>query len=239
MSNTKLTDLALIQFTGEKTEAFLQGQFTCDVSSLHTASYSLAAHCNRQGRVMSLGYLFQYETSFYYCLPSNIAEQAIKELAKYAQFSKVVLEIVNAPIFGLIDEKLPSIEKTLTISSQRLLLLDFNQEFNVENTCDETQWHLLDIQQGIPRIYPETIGLFLPHHINLVELSAVSFTKGCYIGQEIIARMQHKAKIKQGMQTYLSAEPISPGDKIQGKTCVDSLEINGQYHCLVIAPITL
>ncbi len=58
-------------------------------------------------------------------------------------------------------------------------------------------WELLDIQSGIPTIYPSTVDLILPHHANLSMLNGISFDKGCYLGQEVIARMQYRGKIKK------------------------------------------
>jgi tRNA-modifying protein YgfZ len=76
--------------------------------------------------------------------------------------------------------------------------------------------HLQLIEAGIPTIYPQTSGQFLPHELNLQELGAISFNKGCYTGQEVIARMHYKAKLKKRM--YLanihSASPPSPLDLI-------------------------
>ncbi len=60
-------------------------------------------------------------------------------------------------------------------------------------------WKLLDIQAGIPEIWPETAQLLLPHYLNLPQLGAVSFNKGCYCGQEIIARMEYRAKLSRKM----------------------------------------
>jgi len=62
-----------------------------------------------------------------------------------------------------------------------------------------TLWHYLDIQAGIPNIYPDTQKLFTPHMLNLPELGAVSFEKGCYRGQEIVARTHFLGKSKQQM----------------------------------------
>lgn len=60
-------------------------------------------------------------------------------------------------------------------------------------------WELLDIHAGLPTVYPETIDHILPHHANLSILDGISYDKGCYIGQEIIARMQYRGKIKKHM----------------------------------------
>jgi len=77
-------------------------------------------------------------------------------------------------------------------------------------------WQLADICSGIPRIDPETVGQFLPHRINLQYLNAINLRKGCYVGQEIIARMHYLGKIKQHMYLYStqSTEIITPGSTI-------------------------
>jgi hypothetical protein len=62
---------------------------------------------------------------------------------------------------------------------------------------DFETWKLLDIRAGIPQIWPEIVEQFLPHDLNLPTLGAVSFNKGCYCGQEIIARMEYRAKLKR------------------------------------------
>jgi len=67
----------------------------------------------------------------------------------------------------------------------------------------------------IPQLYPKTAGLFFPHDLNLPELNAVSFTKGCYRGQEIVARMQHRGNLKRRMYLFISSKcKLDPGDEI-------------------------
>ncbi|MBS0289878.1 MAG: folate-binding protein YgfZ [Proteobacteria bacterium] len=81
-------------------------------------------------------------------------------------------------------------------------------------------WDLLDIRTGIPAVKPATLGLVLPHHANLAQLKAISFNKGCYLGQEIIARMQYRGKIKKHLYhafVQTSVKP-SPGDHIFTQT---------------------
>lgn len=70
---------------------------------------------------------------------------------------------------------------------------------NFYYTGDFEAWKLLDIKTGIPEIWPQTVEKFLPHSLNLPALGAVSFNKGCYCGQEIIARMEHRANLKRHM----------------------------------------
>lgn len=80
----------------------------------------------------------------------------------------------------------------------------------------EKTWDLLDIQAGIPSIYPETSGLLTPHQINYQLLNGVSFKKGCYTGQEVITRMQYLGKLKQHMYRaeIIATETPQPAAKI-------------------------
>ncbi len=94
----------------------------------------------------------------------------------------------NEPRFELIA---PSTSSSLTTLWEIL-----SQQAEIQ---DLEYWKLLDIRSGIPEIWPETTEQLLPHYINLPQLNAVSFTKGCYCGQEIIARMEYRAKIKRHM----------------------------------------
>ncbi len=79
-------------------------------------------------------------------------------------------------------------------------------------------WQLLDILAGIPVILPATMGLFVPQMANMERLGAISFHKGCYPGQEIVARTQYLGKLKRRM--YLARvrvdgeEPPHPGDAL-------------------------
>lgn len=74
---------------------------------------------------------------------------------------------------------------------------------------------LAEIMANIPAVYPATKNEFFPHDINLPALGAVSFTKGCYRGQEIVARMQHRGNLKRGLYRFTIDKPeIKPGQII-------------------------
>jgi len=82
---------------------------------------------------------------------------------------------------------------------------------------DESLWEQMEMEQGYPEIYPNTCGQFLPHHINLIPLNAVSFKKGCYLGQEIVNRMQFRGNIKKKLyytKCHEAKSTIQPGDKL-------------------------
>lgn len=112
-----------------------------------------------------------------------------------------------------------------------------------------SSWHLSEIKAGIPMIYPQTSGEFVLQMANLVALDAVSFKKGCYPGQEIVARMQYLGKLKRRMfLARLKTECLPlPGDDLvtPGKTVADGsgkvvdaeFDQEGICHCLYIAQI--
>lgn len=77
-------------------------------------------------------------------------------------------------------------------------------------------WGQLDVQAGIPRIYTQTVDAFVPQMVNMQAINGVSFKKGCYTGQEVVARMQYLGKLKRRMYraNIKTDEPVLPGDPL-------------------------
>ena len=110
-------------------------------------------------------------------------------------------------------------------------------------------WRLADIRAGIPSIYPETAEAFVLQMANLTALGGVSFRKGCYPGQEIVARMQYLGKLKRRMflARIETAQLPQPGDEMvakdrqaadgSGKVVDAAFDRTGLCHCLYIARI--
>lgn len=111
-------------------------------------------------------------------------------------------------------------------------------------------WESLDIQAGIPTIYPETSEAFVPQMTNMQAINGVSFQKGCYTGQEVVARMQYLGKAKRRMYRVdiETNDPVKPGDKLfsassesgQGTGQIVSAqpEADGGYSALAVINIT-
>lgn len=91
------------------------------------------------------------------------------------------------------------------------------------------------IEQKIPTVYRITSGVFLPHRIGLLDLGGVSLTKGCYTGQEILLRMEHRAEVKHHLYRTLVSQVLQPGDRLMGGSTlvVDSDWVNGRPMALV------
>ncbi len=202
MSNSESKAFGLIQISGPDAEKFLQGQVTCDVSALKAEKSSLGAHCNPQGRVLFLFRIFYEENAYYLVLPQTMAAQAIAALKKYAVFFK------------------------------KLEFHDKSQETPIHlKQRAAAEWSYFDLIQGIPQVYPETSGLFLPHDLNLHSLQGISWDKGCYTGQEIIARMQYRGKLKNHLYRAQIHTPALPRP---GAEVFHSAKENGFQVCGLI-----
>lgn len=196
-----LSAFGILKISGPDAKKLLQGQCTCNLDEIHPGKGVMGAHCNPQGRVISLFYLFLLNDTYYLVMPKSMLEIAANALKKYALFYKVVIEQTDEiKTIGLHSETL-SVENSASFYLQdgRALLLvpqDKLQQLNDALMLDNTAWRAADIENLVPAIYPETSGKFLPHEIDLPKLHAVSFEKGCYTGQEIIARMHYRGKLK-------------------------------------------
>ncbi|HXS28980.1 MAG TPA: hypothetical protein VN730_15050 [Steroidobacteraceae bacterium] len=106
-------------------------------------------------------------------------------------------------------------------------------------------WRLLDIAAGLPQIYPQTSELFVAQMLNLDAIDAISFSKGCYTGQEVIARAHYRGRVKRRMQRWRTTAPaaLSPGDSARiadGRTVrvVDAAQRpDGSCEFLAVAPL--
>jgi tRNA-modifying protein YgfZ len=219
-----LAEVGLIQINGKDTKQFLQGQLTCNLEEINAEQSRLGAHCDVKGRIIASFRLFFYQNDYYFLLPRSTLPLLLASLQKYAIFSKVTLSEVSKDwqkigLYGpsikdLLNEQKLYLAKengvvefghklSLSIPGpvpRAILLAPISDSITFIDTKFEQQsanhWHLLDIMAGIPAIYAETSGQFTPHQLNFPEIGGVSFNKGCYIGQEIIARTHYLGKSK-------------------------------------------
>lgn len=246
----------LLKITGVDTKKLLQGQLTCDVEKIQPNRCCIAAHCNSQGRMISLFHLLRSDDDYYLLLPRTMVEIACNALKKYSLFYKTQLSNVSESMSCVgYTGNFKSQYKRFTISqepSRHFIVSDkkYIDEITKELSQDpllkkNVNWHYLTTHQGLPTLYPETSGKFLPHEINLHTINdAISFDKGCYTGQEIIARIHYRGKLKKKLQYAVintAIEPI-PGanvyflennDKQIGGTIVDSHE-DSHHHYRVL-----
>jgi tRNA-modifying protein YgfZ len=266
-----LIDLGLIRVSGKGAKQFLQGQLTCDLEEINAEQSRLGAHCDIKGRIIASFRLFFYQNDYYFVLPRSTLPLLLTSLQKYVVFSKVTLTDVSKDwqkigLYGPSIKDLLNAQKlyiakengfaesahklSLSIPSpvpRSILLAPASEPIGFMDAKFEQQsinhWHLLDIIAGIPTIYPETSGQFTPHQLNFPQIGGVSFKKGCYIGQEIIARTHYLGKSKSRLYrvSFLANNFILPGTPLfdsdqkikKGRLIMSAKEQANRYQALV------
>ena len=189
MTSASNNFLTPIRIDGADAAGFLHGQFTTDVTGLAPGQAGLSAWCDPKGRVIASFILARLDEVFWLLLPGALKEAFSKRLKMYVMRADV--NIVDA---GVETEKIPELP-------------------TYPSGIDADALETTSIRQGIPWLNPETSGRFLPQELNLDHLDAVSFTKGCYPGQEIIARLRYRGAVKRRLcyATTDSKTPLAPG----------------------------
>ncbi len=205
-----LKQYGLIEASGVDAETFLQGQLTCDVGKLTIGQSTVTAHCDPKGKVSAVFRLMRVgEQRFYLLFRTALLPAALDQLKKYAVFSKIGFTPLDYPLVGIIGDS--DIDAEIKIESKGCTIL-INPKSAVEFNADFTLWDLAEIQQGYPILTDKTRLEFIPQALNLQCLEqAVSFQKGCYIGQETVARAKYRGANKRAMyalqgQTDAAAE---------------------------------
>ncbi len=246
---TDLSHFGLIQVTGDDAQTFLQGQFTNDVRQVTAEKHQLSAWCTHKGRILISFRLFKRDNAYYLLLPQDSVASTIKRLHKYILRSAVKLEDVsdNLPRFGIagvnstkiLTECLGDVPPSnvgatlttnkvtvLTIQEKRYIVLGETPQNCGARQVEAAAWQRLDILAGLPQIVQKTAEAFVPQMINFHVIEGVSFKKGCYTGQEVVARMQYLgslkrrmylAKIETGLPQPGDALYISDNDESVGK----------------------
>lgn len=233
-----LPQMGVARIGGIDARRFLQGQITQEVLTLAPGQAVLAACCNAQGRVRALFHvLANTNDELLLVMPAALIGGLLEALKKYAVFFKVQMSDVSEhwQIAGLksaqasIAAARPEHTHCFNIAEQLYLCLSPAQttiSFTGLSECSPAEWDAAEIGAGLPQIAPETVEKFLPHSINLPALGGVSFKKGCYTGQEIVARMEYRGKLKSHLQAAccVSSEILAPGTEIMaGELCVGEL----------------
>ena len=205
MTNTPKNrhQFSLLKFSGADASRFLQGQLSNDINDLD-CKWQFSGYCNPKGRLLALLQLWKHNEAIYALIPSSIAEATAKRLRMYVMRSKVVIHITDDIAFSSIESRTTphfhlSIEGTRhTLGfGGRELIIDIDTH-NPSNSLPE-EWVRHTIASGIPTISDLTMELFVPQMVNLDLLDGINFKKGCYTGQEIVARMHYLGKLKQRM----------------------------------------
>ena len=220
----QLHHLGLLCFKGQDAAGFLQGYLTTDTNALHAAP-TFTAMCNIKGRAVLTGYAWRQEQRIMLLLHRTLCAVALDFLRPYLAFSKTQAAAVSDGVIGAIGLNLGP--PALTLDKRRQVLIaepgggsaaGFGRPADLLTKAPPLpleEWRQAAVERREVWLEAATSGAFLPQMLALDQLGAVSFTKGCYLGQEVIARAQHKGEVKRCLTSlrWSGAAP-SVGDKI-------------------------
>jgi len=241
-----LSHYSAISLIGAEQNNYLQGQVTCDVNDTNEHSLLVGAHCDAKGKVFSAFRLINRNNAHLLIQPQSSLTASIAELKKFGVFAKVeITQTSELSFYALVGEQASELLQTnfsqvpdsltpvvhsdgtsiVYVAGQqtRYLLIAENENlteklnnFNL-NTYSTPVWNLLEITEGFVQLSEQTSGEYVPQMLNLQAINGISFTKGCYLGQETVARMQYLGKNKRALfsLTANTKTPLSSDDVIE------------------------
>lgn len=224
-----LTQLGVLQVAGEDAQDFLQNLFTNDVKALNVNQGQLNGFCNAKGRLFALFVLIRRQDSYQLVLPLNMCALLQQRLSMYILRSKVAITDISQDIVCLsltpatgsaIDSLTLPIENYQANEQDDQFLMKYpsthphylcicppSKAVELTNTLLKQQWQItsdamweqLAVEAGLPMIFPDSKEKFTPQQVNLDLVDGVSFKKGCYPGQEVVARLHYLGKPSRRM----------------------------------------
>jgi tRNA-modifying protein YgfZ len=219
----RLSHFGIIEITGEQAKTFINGQVTTDILTMSQEQWRWGAHCDPKGKMIASFRTFLIGERLFMLMPKTTLALDLPQLKKYAVFSKVELTDVtdNWTILGLWGEKTAELvtkhfgelNHELSVIDQGAILKHsfgfmviqplaqaqhFIQHTDLE-LMDKAAWQALEINAGYPNIDSQHSGQYVPQMCNLQAINGISFTKGCYMGQETIARMKYRGGNKRAL----------------------------------------
>jgi tRNA-modifying protein YgfZ len=241
-----LSSSGLIAISGADSQTFLQGQVTNDIKLLAQGA-QFNGYCTPKGRMLALFFTVMINDVIYLQCPRDLIPDLVKRLRMYVLRSKVLVEDASERMLalGMASDTLAATITALPATpyqqaqtengtlirladagaQQRALCIVASEQAAATwqslsatfTPASSAQWEALEIQGGIPQVYAATKEQFVPQMVNLDALNGINFKKGCYTGQEIVARTHYLGKVKRRtMLAQLSAGTQMPqaGDSL-------------------------
>jgi folate-binding protein YgfZ len=233
MERARLSRYGLLSVTGKDAREFLHAQLTNDVLNLAPERAVLAGWCSAKGRLLATFLVIPAPQGFLLQLARDLAPAVAKRLSMFILRSTVTIADESDAwtqdgVWGVDWNKTgvswENGKVTVEVEKDRYLELSPSAERTDEPTAPESAWILQEIHAGRPFISGATQDQFVPQMVNLEKLGGIDFQKGCYPGQEIVARAQYRGQVKRRMVQLHAPTGVElrPGQEFNGGTVVDS-----------------
>ncbi len=216
--NFDLGDYACFLVDGDDADTFLQGQLSNDLQKLPAGGGQLSTFNDPQGRVIAILRLFRVTQGIVGAVPAGLLEPVAKRLRMFLLRSRASISTeVPWKLYGHRGRP-PD-----TAPDGACLMLPGDADLWLSARCGppgspsgmQGEWSAIETRCGLPEVYPQTSSRFVAQMLGLDRLGAISFTKGCYVGQEVIARAHHLGRVKRHTHLFRSAGPgPQPGDAV-------------------------
>jgi folate-binding protein YgfZ len=250
-----LNNRALLRVSGSDAETFLQGQLSNDISKLDLLSVQLNAYCQHQGKILALFWVMRLEDSFLLSFPLDLLETIKPRLQMFVIMSDVFIEDITKEYIqvGSIDE---THQEALAINDKLSIIIADKQDINEFNMGPIDYWNMACIESFLPEIFSITSEKLVPQMLNLdINEFGVNFSKGCYPGQEVVARLHYLGSAKRRLFAFESGSEINIGDPLycaSSKSAKDRgarykgsgmvifrIKYNSKFYCLATLEVEL
>lgn len=199
MSTYPVPYLAVARFSGEDAGDFLQSQLSADILALEPGKTGLACYCNPKGQVLGLLLIGRRDDEFLLAANEVLLPGILRRLKMYVMRSKVLIE------------DMPELQ----VEGRPGSYYDFVKKN--QGTGDTLEWRSMELKNGITWLNEGSVEKFIPQMLGFDAIGAVSFKKGCYPGQEIVARARYLGKVKRKPLIFETCglPQVEPGEKVQ------------------------
>jgi folate-binding protein YgfZ len=267
---TALLSQGLILASGADAPPFLQGQLSNDITQISRSRAQLAAHCTPKGRVLATLLLWKTDDGYALELPRELCESIRKRLQMYVLRSRVQLADASeqAALIGLVGADAPALARSelglelasdydvaqnegvaaIALPNGRVqVVADIARGAEIWDrlaprcrVMAEEIWDAQTVAAGIPAITTATQDQFTPHMLNLDLVGGVSFDKGCYTGQEIVARTQYLGQVKRRLARFATTARATAGAAVYADAAQVGTVVNaapspaGEFELLAV-----
>ncbi len=236
-----LKDRALLKFSGSENEAFLQAQLSNDISKLDDSSVQLNAYCQHQGKILALFWVIRAGDDFLLSFPIDLLDSIKARLQMYVLMADVKITDVTEQYLqiGLIGK---SQKDSFTINEQLSLILADPKNLSKFDLTSQDHWDKACIDSFLPEVDITSTETYIPQMLNLdINEVGVNFSKGCFPGQEVVARLYYLGKVKRRLFAFKSDSPLSIGDTLycsESKSAkasgsvVSQVKFGADFYCL-------
>ena len=231
----RLTHLGVIQVDGEDAAKFLHGQLTHDFSLLGLSEARLAAFCSAKGRMQAsfIGFKRSHDQILLVC-SRDLLPATLKRLSMFVLRAKAKLSDASdtCTLRGLAGNAVPSALPAAPWSQMRegdasvvrlypadgtpraLWVAPIDAPAPAGDVMTEDLWHWMDVKSGVATLSQPVFEAFVPQMLNYESVGGVNFKKGCYPGQEVVARSQFRGTLKRRAYLAHSDEPLVVGQEV-------------------------